>query len=245
MLEREMFLRRIKIALLLGVLGIASYYMVFMIFVDHTTPNDLVIKHVRILDGTGEKEMYRGDIAIRDGRIVKIGFIPLQNEPVFDAGGLTVMPMPISIENTNGMVEHLFSTSYPRYPAHYLFFQEGFYQGLNLAQVAQQRGEKPEKTFNYLQSQLPVNTKVYLVPLKLEEHKVQDGSYSLEKLAAYCTGFPAMTIGKTDVGMIKTGFKADLYFFISQDYDEESLKQLFLKGKFPVSAVLLKEGKPY
>lgn len=239
-----MLLRRIKFVLLLAILGIASYYAVFMIFAVHTAPNDLVIKHVQILDGTGEKGIYRGDIAIRDGRIVRIGFIPLQNAPVFDAGGLTVMPMPIGIENTDGMLEHLFCTSYPRYPAHYLFFQEGSYQGLNLAQVAQQRGEKPEKAFNYLQSQLPATTKIYLVPLELEEDKLRDGSYSLEELVAYRTGFPAMTMGKADVGMIKTGFKADLYFFISQAYDEESLKRLFLKGELPASAVLLKEGKP-
>jgi hypothetical protein len=244
-----MFLQRLKIIIILGilgVLGIASYVMVFQFFAGQTVSYDLVIKHVQILDGTGEKEIYRGDIAVKDGRIAEIGQIASQNHPVFDAGGLTVMPVPPKIEKTDGLAEHLFRTSFPRYPAHYLYFQEDsgeVEEGLNLAQLAQQRGETPEETFYYLQSRLPVTTKVYLVPLELEEQRLQAGDYALAQLVAYCTGFPAMTAGKTDVGMIKPGYKADLSFFISHDYEEETLKRLFLKGECPGAALLLHEGK--
>ena len=240
-------MRGVKIVSLLVVVAVISYGFYYFLFTalksendiqttQKVTTYDLIIKHVLILDGTGEKERFRGDIAIRDGRIVEVGSVQEQDFPTFDAGGLTVMPLPVRPVKDNTVVEHLFRTSYPRYSAHYLYFQDGPYQGFNLAQVSQQRGETPQKTLNNLQMQLPEMTKVILVPLEL-------GEESLPELAAYLTGYPAIAIEKHDLGMIKPDYKADLYFFITRDYNEESLKQLFLKGKLPEPALYCQGGK--
>lgn len=252
-------MRRIKIVFLLGLITLISYCFYFFVFTSLSAEGDmqfpqtkksydLVIKHALILDGTGEKERFRGDIAIKDGCIVEVGSVQELDFPTFDAGGLTVIPMPvkpISIEKAErGCIpEHLFRTSYPRYPSSYLFFQDEPYLGLNLAQVAQQRGEKPEKTFNCLQKQLPTMSKVYLLPLELAEEKLLAGTASLQELAAYLTGYPAKVMGKNDIGMIKPDCKADLYFFITDDHEEENLKQLFLKGEMPPLALCCKEGR--
>lgn len=210
---------------------------------------DLVIKHAQIMDGTGEKAVYRGDIAIKDGKIVKTGFVT-ENElsgprkiPVFDAGGLTVMPFPVSLNKGDQLVEHLFVTSYPRYPAYYLYFQEGDYAGLNLLQVARQKEEKPEQTFKALCAQLPENTKVYLLPVALDEQKVSTNSYSVEELVAFYTGELAAALGRKDTGTIEAGRNADLYFFITHHYDEQSLRELLYKGEFPALALSCKTGE--
>jgi len=240
-------LRRLKIIILLVFVAVISYGFYFFLFTaiqadenvqlpNKETTYDLVIKHALILDGTGEKERFRGDIAIKNGRIVEVGSVRELDFPTFDAGGLTVMPMPVRPTKDNEAVEHLFKNSYPRYPAHYLYFQDGPYQGYNLAQVSQQRGETLQNTFKHLQMQLSAMTKVLLVPLEL-------GEESLPELAAYLTGNPAKAMKKDNLGMIKPGYKADLYFFITRDYDEESLKQLFLKGKLPEPALYCQEGK--
>ena len=53
---------------------------------------DVVIKNGKIIDGTGNP-YYRGDIGIRSGRIVEIGFLKNeQAEEIIDAAGLTVSP---------------------------------------------------------------------------------------------------------------------------------------------------------
>lgn len=53
---------------------------------------DLVLRGGRIVDGTGAP-WYRGDIAIRDGRIVGIGRLPeLKSKRTIDASGLVVAP---------------------------------------------------------------------------------------------------------------------------------------------------------
>ncbi|HHY05481.1 MAG TPA: hypothetical protein GX532_00645 [Clostridia bacterium] len=252
-------MRKPKIVFLIGLAAIISYCFYFFLFTllqaegeiqfpQTNKPYDLVIKHVLILDGTGEKEIFRGDIAMRDGHIVEVGSVQELDCPLFDAGGLTVMPMPIEPLNMEeaaerGLVEHLFRTSYPRYPASYLYFQEEPYLGFNLAQIAQQRGEIPQKTFNELQKKLPAMSKVYLLPLELAEEKLLSATASLEELVAYLTGYPAKALGKTDKGMIKPDYKADLYFFITHNYEEESLKQLFLKGKLPVCALRYQAGQ--
>lgn len=246
-------MRRIKIPFLLLSIAVISYIFYFFLFTTLSAkeesqslrhinkPYDLVIKHALILDGTGERERFRGDIAIREGLIVEVGSVQEQDFPVFDAGGLTVMPMPLQLinkeqEKVEGVLEHLFRTSFPRYPAHYLYFQDPPYQGFNLAQIAQQRGEIPRQTFNYLKSQLPSMTKVDLVPFAL-------GDNTLHELAAYLTHYPVKAMGKGEMGIIKPEQKADLYFFITQDYDEESLIQLFLKGKLPEPALYCREGQ--
>jgi len=87
---------------------------------------------------------------MRDGHIVEVGSVQELDCPLFDAGGLTVMPMPIEPLNMEeaaerGLVEHLFRTSYPRYPASYLYFQEEPYLGFNLAQIAHTRGKFRKK----------------------------------------------------------------------------------------------------
>lgn len=210
---------------------------------------DLVIKHAQILDGTGEKAAYRGDIAIKDGRIVKIGYVAenvlseRKSGSVFDAGGLTVMPFPVSIKREDQLVEHLLATSYPRYPAQYLYFQEGDYAGLNLLQVAGLKGEKPEQTFKTLCAQLPENTKVYLLPVVSDEQQVGAGSYSVEELVAFYTGELAAALGRKDAGTIEVGRNADLYFFITHHYDEQSLRELLCKGEFPALALSCKQGE--
>ena len=242
-------MRGVKIAIILVFAALISYGFYFFLFTALQAEEDiqltrqeitydLVIKHALILDGTGEKERFRGDIAIKDGRIVEVGSVQEQDFPTFDAGGLTVMPLPVRPvkDDTNTVVEHLFKTSYPRYSAYYLYFQDAPYQGFNLAQISRQRGESPQKAFKDLQIQLPDMTKVILVPLEL-------GEESLPGLAAYLTGNPAIAMGKYDLGMIKPDYKADLYFFITRDYDEESLKQLFLKGKLPEPALYCQGGK--
>jgi hypothetical protein len=252
-------LRKIKIVFLIGLAAVISYCFYFFLFtslraegegqsLQANKPYDLVIKHVLILDGTGEKEMFRGDIAIRDGHIVEVGSVQELDFPIFDAGGLTVMPLPVRLVNmekadNGGLVEHLFRTSYPRYPASYLYFQDEPYLGFNLAQVAQQRGESAQKTFNYLQKKLPAMSKVYLLPLELAEEKLLADTASLPELVAYLTGYPAKAMGKTAKGIIKPNYKADLYFFITHNYEEESLKQLFLKGELPVCALRCQAGR--
>jgi hypothetical protein len=259
MKERTIFLRKIKIVFLLGLITLIGYCVCFFVFTSLQAEGerrfsqtkktyDLVIKHSLILDGTGEKERFRGDIAIRDGRIVEVGSVQELDSPTFDAGGLTVMPMPVQpvgMEEVErgGVVEHLLRTSYPRYPSSYLFFQDEPYQGLNLAQVAQQRGETLQKAFSYLQKQLPGMSKVYLLPLELAEEKLLAGTASLPELAAYLTGYPAKVMGRTDFGMIKPDYRADLYFFITDDYEEECLIRLFLKGEMPALALCCKEGQ--
>lgn len=249
-----------RITLLLGILGIAAGVSCFLGFFSLpkepvsaaetiTATYDLVIKHAQILDGTGEKAIFRGDIAIKDGKIAKVGYVA-ENElngfkkvPVFDAGGLTVMPCPLKQIQSNGVVEHLFRTSYPRYPAHYLYFQEEPYAMRNLLQVAKQRGETPEKTFAALCEQLPSNAKVYLLPLELDEKKLEEGSYGVEKLVAFLTGDLALTMGEKEVGRIQEGCIADLHFFITREYDEKMLFELLLKGETPTIAVCCKHGK--
>jgi hypothetical protein len=252
-------LRKVKIVFLIGLVAVISYCFYFFLFTSlraegeiqfsqTNKPYDLVIKHALILDGTGKKEMFRGDIAIRDGYIVEVGSVQELDFPIFDAGGLTVMPWPVRPVNMEeadkgGLVEHLFRTSYPHYPASYLYFQGEPYSGFNLAQVAQQRGEKPQKTFNNLQKKLSAMSKVYLLPLELAEEKLLSGTASLPELAAYLTSCPAKAMGKTDRGMIKPNYKAELYFFITHDYEEECLKQLFLKGELPAPALYCQAGQ--
>jgi len=204
---------------------------------------DLVIKYARILDGTGEKDFFRGDIAIKDGIIVDVGNINNEDVLVFDAGGLTVIPVPVEIENTNVVMEHLLKNSYPRYPAHYIYFQNEPYKGLTLAQIAKKRGEKPERAFAYLKRKLPSTEKVYLFTQDVDEKKLQNGDHSLKELLAFLTGNLAQAQGLDDKGMIKEGCKADLCFFRSEEYDEESLKSLFLKGEIPPSITICEGGK--
>ena len=58
---------------------------------------DLVIKNGRIVDGTGNP-WYRGDVAVKDGRIVKIGILAdAKAKKIIDASGKVVSPGFIDI----------------------------------------------------------------------------------------------------------------------------------------------------
>ena len=52
---------------------------------------DLVIRNGTIVDGSGAPR-YRGDVGVREGRIVEIGHVPSVAERVIDADGLIVAP---------------------------------------------------------------------------------------------------------------------------------------------------------
>ena len=52
---------------------------------------DLLIRHGRIVDGSG-MPAYRGDIAVKDGKIVEIGKITGAASRTIDADGLAVSP---------------------------------------------------------------------------------------------------------------------------------------------------------
>lgn len=246
-------MRRIRNILLIMLLGAITYYLVFYTFsflkvqgytymFRVNTPYDLVIKHAMILDGTGINDMFKGDIAIRDGYIAGVGYVNAKDSPVFDAGGLTAVPMPVGINKTGKISEHLFATAFPRYPAQYIFFREGPYKGLNLAQIAKRRGENSARTFAYLTGRLNQKEKVYLVPLELDEGKLGEGRYSLSELMAYLTGSQALAQGMKDRGMIKAGYRADILFFVNRDYNEDQLKSLFLKGELPAIVSYCRKG---
>src|ERR1700676_2686502 len=53
--------------------------------------HDLVIRGATIVDGLGHDPL-RADVAVKDGRIAKIGAIPADAGEMIDAGGLTLMP---------------------------------------------------------------------------------------------------------------------------------------------------------
>jgi N-acyl-D-amino-acid deacylase len=66
--------------------------MALGIYIQAQTPADILIKNGRILDGTGNS-WYYGDIAVKDGKILKIGnFSNLTAAKVIDARGLIVSP---------------------------------------------------------------------------------------------------------------------------------------------------------
>src|SRR2546425_3315963 len=52
---------------------------------------DLVIRGATIVDGVGHDPL-RAEIAVKEGRIAKIGEIPADAAEVIDAGGLALMP---------------------------------------------------------------------------------------------------------------------------------------------------------
>ena len=52
---------------------------------------DLVIRNGTIVDGSGAPR-YRGDVGVREGRIVEIGYVPSVAERIIDADGLIVAP---------------------------------------------------------------------------------------------------------------------------------------------------------
>lgn len=59
---------------------------------------DIIIRHGRIVDGTGNP-WFRGDVAITDGRIVKVGLVAGTGDIEIDATGLVVAPGFIDIHS--------------------------------------------------------------------------------------------------------------------------------------------------
>jgi len=128
-------------------------------------PYDLVIKHAYILDGTGENGKFRGDLAIRDGLIVGVGYVNPEDSPVFDAGGLTILPVPLPLEKNDETVEHVLATCYPRYLPQNIYLQEGRYQGLNLEQTAAALGLSVDSAFKILKAEPEVNPKALIAEI--------------------------------------------------------------------------------
>jgi len=65
----------------------------------HAQARSVLIKNAVIIDGSG-RPAFRGDVRIKDGKIVKIGTIkPGKNDDVIDAGGLVLAPGFIDIHN--------------------------------------------------------------------------------------------------------------------------------------------------
>ncbi|MCR4442558.1 MAG: hypothetical protein QHH10_10125 [Peptococcaceae bacterium] len=203
-----------------------------------TEPYDLVIKHARILDGTGENGPFRGDIAIRDGYICGVGYINQKNSPVFDAGGLTAIPWPLQFNKEDGFVEHLLKTSYPRYEAGEIYLLEGPYRGLSLAEAASALGVSPGEMFLRLSGEYPAGSKVILVP-----QREPAGETGVKELLAGLTSFRAEVLGEKDRGAVKAGCQADLYLFKTMDYPEEKLLQLLKRGSVPEPVFRLRAGK--
>jgi len=65
---------------------------------------DLLIRNGTIVDGSGAAR-YRGDVGIKDGRIVEIGRIRAVAERTLDAAGLIVAPGFIETAMTEGLTD--------------------------------------------------------------------------------------------------------------------------------------------
>lgn len=201
-------------------------------------PYDLVIKYAQILDGSGTNKIFRGDIAIRDGEVIGVGYVNAQDSPVFDAGGLTIIPCPIEIQKNQETLEHLLKNCYPRYPADQIYIQDSPYEGLSLRQIACEVGKSVDSAYKLLEVKAEPGTKVLLIPFAFDQNKVSN-----EELLAQLTGYRAEFFSLLDRGIIKAGYKADFYLYKSRDISEESLNVLLKRGRVPEPVYKIKEGK--
>ena len=242
-------MRYFRLFLIVVLLAAVSYFLSLNLFLGlkikgysylfyASQPYDLVIKHAQILDGTGVNEKFRGDIAIRDGKIVGVGYVNPEDSPVFDAGGLTVIPIPLPVTKNAETVEHLLSTSYPRYPAQEIYLQEGLHQGLNLEQAARALGMDVDKAFHILRSSRDVNPKVLIAEIPYQEDKT-----TLQEYLARLTGYRASYYNLPGQGVLQTGANADIHLFNSREYPDEKLEQLLKQGQVPPPVYIVKEGK--
>lgn len=251
-------MKRVKILVLLVLLvllGFGSYFLALKVFaalqvkgysflIRSNQPYDLVIKYSLIIDGSGENEPFRGDIALRDGVIVGVGYVNPHESPVFDAGGLTVIPRPVKLEKTPEMVEHLLSTSYPRYPAEEIILLEPPYAGLSLFEAAQAGETTPEEFFrqrlksNQDSPGLTKQEKVLLLPFPPVTKDTKT-----EELLARLTRLRAEATGKRDAGRIGAGYRADLFFFKTRDYSRQELDTLLKKGQVPPPVISVVDGQ--
>lgn len=242
-------LKKLLAALFVAVfVGTSTYFIAVNIFYGlkikgydylfrETEPYDLVIKHARILDGTSDNDAFRGDIAIRDGRVVGVGYVVPKETPVFDAGGLTFMPWPLQITKGGPVVEHLLRTSYPRYEANEIFLTEAPYEGLSLAEAASSEGIEAVEMFERLKNNASHETKVLLVPMAVKN------DYTVREMLARLTAYRAALMGLADRGAIKDGYWADFYVFKTSDYPEEELLSLLSRGSIPEPVYRIREGQ--
>ena len=59
---------------------------------------DILFKNARIVDGTGSPA-YKGDLAVKDGKIAKIGKINAEAKETIDCDGLVLSPGFIDIHS--------------------------------------------------------------------------------------------------------------------------------------------------
>ena len=241
-------MRWLKVSLLLLIMGIASYFSSLFLFSSLKVhgysylfrakePYDLVVKHALILDGSGLNGKFRGDIAIRDGYIVGVGYVNPKDSPLLEAAGLTAVPALIPVEEGEEVLEHLLPNSYPRYPAEDIFLLDPPYAGLSLLQASVKQETSPEQLVKILSA--GSNTrKVLLLPLS----SLQKGSEEKD-LVAGLTGFRAQLLGIADEGIIKAGYKANLHFFKTYDFEGDKLAEVLRKGELPPPVYLIREGK--
>lgn len=242
-------MRYIRFIIIVLILSAATYFLSLNMFMglkiegysylfNTTLPYDLVIKHALILDGTGQNKRYRGDIAFRGGKIVGVGYVNPEGSPVFDAGGLTLIPAPQPLEKNEETLEHVFSTSYPRYPAQHIYLQEGLYQGLSLEQTAEVLGLSIEGAFKILKESPGLNPKAVIIEIPRQEEDT-----TLQEYLARLTGYRATYYNHVGQGVVKAEAITDLYLFKSRDFTDEELLRYFKQGKVPQPIYIIKNGK--
>lgn len=242
--------KRIFTGVLIVILvGISSYVIILNIFTGLKVsgydylftakePYDLVIKHATVLNGAGADDPLRADIAIRKGLIVGLGYINPKESPVFDAGGLMIIPSPLKVTAGEQTVEHLLSTAYPRYNADEIFLQSQPYDGISLAEAAFAAGLSADKMFDRIRENSESGDKVLIAVL--EENSTCD---SAKEYLARLTGCRADFLGLDEKGIIKDGKLADFYIFKTKDFPEEKLLELFKQGAFPEPIYIVQNGE--
>lgn len=228
-------MRRLSAILLILVLGFFSYSLISK--KEKKEPYDVIIKYVNILDGTGEKQIFKGNIGIRNGYIESVGYINDNESPSFDASGLTAIPFPLPFSKNKKMLEHLYQYSYPRYPAERIYLMTSPYAGRSLLEVSQEKGFTALETYKYLWDEL-ADQKVILIP---KEYVVK--KKDIVNLLAGLTGKRAEYLGIKDSGVIKESYKADIYLYNTKDYSEEKLMELLLSGKLPEPLYKIRDGR--
>lgn len=80
-------------------ISIAVLAIFVFVFVVHAQTRSILFQNASVIDGTG-KAAFRGDVRIKDGKIVKIGKIKAsKDDEVIDATGLVLAPGFIDIHN--------------------------------------------------------------------------------------------------------------------------------------------------
>ena len=89
-----------------------------------TQPNDLVIKNVRIIDGSGG-DIYYSNIGVRDGKIQKIGKnLIVGDSDLFDATGFTIIPDKVEWPDEIDWIKRDLPSAMKRYALYRIFIDE-------------------------------------------------------------------------------------------------------------------------